>query len=350
VEQMNSEEMKETSDVEEGDEEQTTNAVEEESGEEDESEDDYSSDDSFMEDKELQAAFQSGLLKPGMNVVAEVQKKKPSFDKKKLEEKLLELKVYLPWIERLDMVNAPATLAPELAYQEEEHSKLRKKEKLHKKDTGSMDKDIVHNDFKREMLFYRQAQSAVLEGIKRLHAMNIPTRRPEDYFAQMVKTDDHMQRIRKVLLTKQEDEVRRQKVRRLRELKKYGKQVQVDAEQAKAKEKRQLGDNVKKFRSGKLKNLDFLNADEELAEIDEMQQKGRKGNSGNKQRRDFRDEKYGFGGRKKGMKRNTKASTDDVDSWNVNGKDKKRKFVTKNGAAKRLGKERRNKGSNKNRK
>ena len=52
----------------------------------------------------------------------------------------------------------------------------------------SLDEDVVHNDFKREMMFYRQAQAAVLEAIPRLHSLNVKTRRPDDYFAQMVKT------------------------------------------------------------------------------------------------------------------------------------------------------------------
>ena len=54
--------------------------------------------------------------------------------------------------------------------------------------TVSLDEDVVHNDFKREMMFYRQAQAAVLEAIPRLHSLNVKTRRPDDYFAQMVKT------------------------------------------------------------------------------------------------------------------------------------------------------------------
>ena len=52
----------------------------------------------------------------------------------------------------------------------------------------SLDEDVVHNDFKREMMFYRQAQAAVLEAIPRLHSLSVKTRRPDDYFAQMVKT------------------------------------------------------------------------------------------------------------------------------------------------------------------
>ena len=47
---------------------------------------------------QLQAAFASGLLKPGLNVVAEVKKKAPIVDKKKMEETLIELKVFLPWV------------------------------------------------------------------------------------------------------------------------------------------------------------------------------------------------------------------------------------------------------------
>ena len=53
----------------------------------------------------------------------------------------------------------------------------------------------MHNDFKREMGFYRQAQAAVLEGLARLKSMKVPTKRPDDYFAQMAKTDEHMQKV-----------------------------------------------------------------------------------------------------------------------------------------------------------
>jgi len=42
---------------------------------------------------------------------------------------------------------------------------------------------------------HRQAQAAVLEGIARLHQMNIATKRPDDYFAEMVKTDEHMKKV-----------------------------------------------------------------------------------------------------------------------------------------------------------
>ena len=88
--------------------------------------------------------------------------------------------------------------------------------------------------------------------------MNIATKRPEDYFAQMAKTDEHMQKIRQKLLSKQEVQEKIEKVKKLRELKKYGKKVQVEVQQNRLKEKKQLMENVKKFRKGKTDNLDFL--------------------------------------------------------------------------------------------
>jgi len=213
---------------------------------EDMQESDEDLDDEELEERELQAALASGALKPGLNIMTRVPETRLKFyiDEEALEKKLLDIKQFTPWIERLDMINAPAPLAPELAYQEEEHAKIRKNTMAQAKDETQLDDDPIHNDFKREMMFYRQAQAAVLEAIPRLNSMNIPTRRPEDYFAQMVKSDDHMQKIRGKLLSKQKEEERRQKVRRFRELKKFGKQVQVETEQNKAKARKQLDEKL----------------------------------------------------------------------------------------------------------
>jgi rRNA-processing protein EBP2 len=108
------------------------------------------------------------------------------------------------------------------------------------------------------MLFYRQGQATVVSSLERLKSMGIPTKRPEDYYAQMAKTDDHMQRIRSKLAQKQEEEERIAKVRKLRELKKFGKQVQIEVQQKRQKEKKDMMDQVKKFRKGKTDKIDFL--------------------------------------------------------------------------------------------
>ena len=86
-----------------------------------------------------------------------------------MRQKLAEMQSKLNWVERLDLVNGPAPLAPELAYKEKLHSKERAG--MAKQAGGSLEEDVVHNDFKRETLFYRQAQAAVLEGQPRLKSL-----------------------------------------------------------------------------------------------------------------------------------------------------------------------------------
>lgn len=56
-------------------------------------------------------------------------------------------------------------------------------------------KNVSLNEFKRETNFHRQAQAAVLEGLARLKAIGVVTKRPEDYFAEMAKSDSHMQKV-----------------------------------------------------------------------------------------------------------------------------------------------------------
>ena len=44
-------------------------------------------------------------------------------------------------------------------------------------------------------LSVHQAQSAVKIGLDKLREHDIPISRPEDYFAEMVKSDDHMRKV-----------------------------------------------------------------------------------------------------------------------------------------------------------
>lgn len=44
-------------------------------------------------------------------------------------------------------------------------------------------------------MFTQQAQAAVIEGVARLKQLGLAIRRPDDYYAEMVKSDEHMQRV-----------------------------------------------------------------------------------------------------------------------------------------------------------
>ena len=80
--------------------------------------------------------------------------------------------------------------------------------------------------------------------------MNIETKRPVDYFAQMAKADEHMNKIRTKLLSKEQGQERAEKMSKLRELKKYGKKVQVEVQQKRLMEKKDMMDEMKKIRNG----------------------------------------------------------------------------------------------------
>ena len=94
------------------------------------------------------------------------------------------------------VTRVPSNLSNYNSLQEEEHEK--KRQKLIQTAGANMlnsEADNVHNDFKRELTFYRQAQATVLEVIPRLKSMGVKTKRPDDYFAQMAKTDTHMNKV-----------------------------------------------------------------------------------------------------------------------------------------------------------
>jgi len=261
-------------------------------------------------DEELQEAFAAGLLKPGLHKAVGGGQEKPEKtfvnNVDGLNQKLAELRAPVKafnWIERLDhVVLKAAPVAPELAVKEADLAKTAV--------TGG----DVHNDFQREMMFYRQAQATVLEVLPRLQSMGVPTRRPQDYYAQMAKSDDHMQKIREKLVAKQVADERLEKVKKLRQMKKLGKKVQMEVQQKRQKEKKDMLDQVKKFRKGQVDSIDFL---------DDSNTDGKKGKKGGApmsaaavaEKRKFKDKKFGFGGKKKGQKANNKDSVNDTASY-----------------------------------
>jgi rRNA-processing protein EBP2 len=231
-----------------------------------------------------------------------------------MKEKLDDIILELPWIERLDMTNDLAPVAPELALQMERHEQKRENQfKGNKKiPFVAPAQDPVLNDFKREILFYRQAQTAVKDGIVKLKEHGVPTKRPDDYFAEMAKTDDHMQKIRKHLTAKQEGQQKSERVKQLREQKKMSKIIQREAEQKKQADKTKMLKDLKAYRKGKLQNLDFLDDDKK-----NMQKKGQKGRPKPGKKRQEHDKKFGYGGKKKGIKRNTQDSASNVRDFSM---------------------------------
>ncbi|XP_064082029.1 probable rRNA-processing protein EBP2 homolog [Macrobrachium nipponense] len=289
-------------------------------------------------DVELQRQFQKGKLKPGIVDLRNITetKKECTNNVNGLKNKLAEFRLDLPWIERMDICIEAAALAPELNVEIQEHAQNREKVMRNKAKNFDVDEDPLHNDFKREMTFYRQAQAAVLEGYKRLKELGLPTMRPEDYFAEMAKSDDHMQKIRNRLMKKQKGLELSERVKKIRDIKKYGKRVQIEVEQKKIKEKKEMIDKLNKYRKGKIDSLDFLPKEDKE---NNPRQGGGKSKSKVKKKYPFGKNRY--------TKRNCAADIDEGPSKKGRNKNK---FIPRSGKKKREmrpGKMRRNTMKNK---
>ena len=75
----------------------------------------------------------------------------------------------------------------------------------------------------------------------RFERMGVPHVRPDDYFAEMLKSDKHMSKVKTRMIKEQVDMQEAEERRKQRANKKFGKQVQREVLQARAqKRKREI--------------------------------------------------------------------------------------------------------------
>ena len=102
----------------------------------------------------------------------------------------------------------------------------------------------VNDDLTRELAFYKQCLDAANVGRALLKKEGIPFSRPNDYFAEMVKSDEHMGKIKAKMVDEAASKKAASEARRLRDLKKFGKQVQVAKLQERDRAKRDTLDKI----------------------------------------------------------------------------------------------------------
>ena len=81
----------------------------------------------------------------------------------------------------------------------------------------------INDDLQRETSFYERALASAELAVSKLKALGVATRRPDDFYAEMVKSDEHMKRVRAELIfeqTKQETTDERRKAREEKKLSK----------------------------------------------------------------------------------------------------------------------------------
>jgi rRNA-processing protein EBP2 len=185
----------------------------------------------------------------------------------------------------------------------------------------------VEDDLNRELAFYKQSLDAVKDARAKLKKEGVPFTRPTDYFAEMVKSEEQMGKVKAKLV----DEAARKKAsadaRRQRDLKKFGKAVQVAKLQERDRTKRDTMDKInslKRKRAGgadlndKEDNFDVALEDAAVTEKKDRAERKAKGEEARRQgKRQKKDEKYGFGGKKRHAKSNDATSSGDMSGFSA---------------------------------
>ncbi|CAG8667585.1 327_t:CDS:2 [Cetraspora pellucida] len=153
----------------------------------------------------------------------------------------------------------------------------------------------INNDIERELALFVQLDPFVtlegaIEGRKNVLASGVPFSRPDDYFAEMVKSDVHMSRIRQKLVDEEQSIKASEEARRQRELKKF---------ERKGIEDTAIDD-------------DFDIALEQAAADDRPKKRQ---NTGKNTKRISKNARYGFGGKKRHSKSNTATSSADISQF-----------------------------------
>jgi rRNA-processing protein EBP2 len=100
------------------------------------------------------------------------------------------------------------------------------------------------NDLQRETAFYKLALEAVPFARAQCAKHDIPFSRPNDYYAEMVKSDEHMERVRTKLVEESQGIKKSEEAKKQRELKKYGKQIQHEKLKQRDADKKNFNDKM----------------------------------------------------------------------------------------------------------
>ncbi|ETV67611.1 hypothetical protein H257_16209 [Aphanomyces astaci] len=203
-------------------------------------------------------------------------------------------------------------------------------------DTSShvLELENAHDDLKREVAFYNQTLASVKDAKDRLLKEKIPYKRPEDYFAEMLKSDAHMARVKDKLIFEQKKMNAVEERKKSQAHKKVAKELQSQKVKERLKEKNDTLDAVKQWKKRKNTNaasavggVDDDESFEQMLEGAGSSSKRPRGNDdkkagdrNNRDKKNFKREahnkKFGSGGKTKlSHKKNDKKSTNDFSSF-----------------------------------
>jgi len=173
----------------------------------------------------------------------------------------------------------------------------------------------IHDDLKREVAFYNTALEAVNLARPKLKAAGIPFTRPDDFFAEMVKTDDHMSGVKDRLIfeNKKMEAVAQRKSNKEQKLR--AKESHTNRLAEKAKRKRDHFQDTEDWASSAKKNRGGALQEE----VDDYFLNNRYNGTGPGKKRQTADKKFGFGGKNGRFKQNDRQSMNDMSGFNPRG-------------------------------
>ncbi|CAK7202383.1 rRNA-processing protein EBP2 [Sporothrix eucalyptigena] len=193
----------------------------------------------------------------------------------------------------------------------------------------------MSDDKVREQALYAQSLAAATEARQRLRKEGVPFTRPTDYFAEMLKDDGHMAQVKAKLVEAATAAKASAEARKQRDLKKFGKKVQVEKMQERQKEKKETLEKIKSLKRKRSElgtsstheaDLFDVAVDKELAgATNKKSGGGRDGARGGRTgapgapnaKRQKKNEKYGFGGKKRHSKSGDAMSSGDLSGFNA---------------------------------
>ncbi|CAH7679036.1 eukaryotic rRNA processing [Phakopsora pachyrhizi] len=184
----------------------------------------------------------------------------------------------------------------------------------------------VDDDIKIEVELYKNALESAKQAYSRFQKSSKPFFRPNDFFAEMIKSDSHMEKIRLRLIDENSRIKASEESKKKRELKKLGKAIQIENKLQREKESKRLKESVKELRKKRKdgNKLDEKKDEEEFEiELEEALSNSKKrdrpdstrpkNERANKKPRSMRDNKFGHPKPKgvvgKRWKENTKESS-----------------------------------------
>ncbi|KAK3327618.1 eukaryotic rRNA processing protein EBP2-domain-containing protein [Cercophora scortea] len=190
----------------------------------------------------------------------------------------------------------------------------------------------IDDDLARELAFMNQSLEAARAARKQLKRDNIPFTRPTDYFAETLRSDSTMEKVKEKLIEDATAKKASAEARKLRDLKKFGKSVQNAKLQERAKEKRATLDKItqlkRKRQDGTSNPAGATEEDIFDVAVDNELNKGKKrsagtgtggdrGDRGGPNKRQKKDYKFGFGGKTRHAKSGDKESAGDLSGFNA---------------------------------